>query len=39
MDAEVVQRFEEPAVIPAFVAPARAHRPEHLIPSPGDQNL
>src|SRR4051795_13063948 len=30
MDAEVVQRFEEPAVIPAFVAPARAQRPEHL---------
>jgi hypothetical protein len=30
MDRKVVQRFEERAVIPALVAPPRAHRSEHL---------
>src|SRR3954464_2171121 len=30
VDTEVVQRFEEPAVVPALAAAARAHRPEHL---------
>src|SRR3954452_2124029 len=30
VDTEVVQRFEEPAVVPALVAPPGAHRPEHL---------
>jgi hypothetical protein len=27
---EVVERFEEPTVVPAFVASARAHGPKHL---------
>src|SRR4051812_10500736 len=30
VDAEVVHRFQEPAVVPTLVAPARAEGSEHL---------
>src|SRR5207244_10536841 len=30
VDQKLVKRFQERAVLPAFVAPARAHGPEHL---------
>src|SRR3954452_6253268 len=30
MQGEVMHRFEEPTVVSAFAAAARAHRPEHL---------
>src|SRR3712207_5065168 len=34
VDAEVVQRLQEPTVVSTFVAPARAHSPKHLNPPP-----